>query len=175
MSTINVLIAVDGIQLSSQVDDQKLSPGTQASPTNLGAYSTSDVFIAMIAPNSVSSNGQGTSELIINANSNDTVTWSITTFDNGADFSAYLYDSYFNPSAAMNPGVFDSSQTNTYLGQGNPPVNAPQKFVNQVNSFSAVVAEVGQYVQYTLSFVLVNNSNGAIVGYFYWDPFIKVS
>jgi hypothetical protein len=86
MSKINILIAVDGATLAQQVKDGSLSAGSSASPTNLGSYGSSNVYISMIAPNSVVSNGtQGDSELQISANGGDSVEWAITSFDNNFD------------------------------------------------------------------------------------------
>jgi hypothetical protein len=177
MATINVLIAVDGASLAAQVADGSLSPGSAGSPTNLGSYGSSDVYISMIAPNSYVTNGsQGDSELQISANSGDSVEWAITTFDNNFDQTPYLYGSSFNPSTAINtPLSYASSQAYAYLAIGNPPASTPTKFINQVNTVSGTIQQIGLTIQYTLSFTLVNNSNGQIIGYFLWDPFINVN
>ncbi|MEO3403293.1 AidA/PixA family protein [Mucilaginibacter sp. CAU 1740] len=177
MATINVLIAVDGASLASQVADGSLSAGSAGSPTNLGSYTTSDVYISMIAPNSYVTNGtQGDSELQISANGGDTVEWAITTFDNNFDQTPYLYGSSFNPSSAINtPLSYASGQAYSYLATGNPPASTPTKFINQVSTVSGTILQIGVTIQYTLSFTLVNNSNGQIIGYFLWDPFIKVN
>ncbi|WP_259069174.1 inclusion body family protein [Mucilaginibacter sp. X4EP1] len=177
MATINVLIAVDGATLAQQVKDGSLSPGSAGSPTNLGSYSSSNVYIAMIAPNSSISNGtQGQSELQISANGGDTVEWAITTFDNNFDQTAYLYGSSFNPGTAINtPLSYASGQAYAYLATGNPPASTPTKFINQVSTVSGTILQIGLTIQYTLSFTLVNNSNGSIIGYFLWDPFIIVN
>ncbi|MEM0575389.1 AidA/PixA family protein [Flavobacterium polysaccharolyticum] len=177
MATINVLIAVDGASLASKVADGSLSPGSLQSPTNLGSYSSSNVYIAMIAPNSSVSNGtQGQSELQISANGGDTVEWAITTFDNNFDQTAYLYSGSFNPAGSINtPLSYASGEAYAYLATGNPPASTPTKFVNQVSTVSGTILKIGLQIQYTLSFTLVNNSNGAIIGYFMWDPFINVN
>ncbi len=177
MATINVLIAVDGAALASQVATGVISPGSYASPTSLGSYATSNVFISMIAPNSsVSNNSQGQSELQISANGGDTVEWAITTFDNNFDQTPYLYSGNFNPAGTINtPLSFASGQAYAYLAVGNPPSTTPTKFVNQVSTVSGTILKIGVQIQYTLSFTLVNNSNGNIIGYFTWDPFINVN
>ncbi|WP_413668684.1 AidA/PixA family protein [Mucilaginibacter sp. Mucisp86] len=177
MATINVLIAVDAAKLASQVADGSLSAGTAGSPTNLGSYGTSDVYVAMIAPNSyVSNSTQGDSELQISANSGDTVEWAITSFDNNFDQTPYLYGGSFNPSTAINlPLSYACGQAYSYLALGNPPVNTPTQFINQVSTVSGTIIQLKVKIQYTLSFVLVNNSNGQIIGYFSWDPFINVN
>lgn len=181
MSTINILIAVDGASIAQQVNDQKLSPGTQASPTGLGAWGSSNVYIAMVAPNSTVSNGsQGQSELYVNALSGDTVEWAITTFDNNFDQTPYLYDGTFNVQSApatplpISALSYACSQAANYLDPNNPPASSLTEFVNQVSTVSATIQRLNVTIQYTLSFVLVNNATGTIIGYFSWDPFIVV-
>lgn len=176
MATINVLVAVNGEKLAQQVQDHVLSPGTSGSPTSLGSYSQSDVFIAMVAPNaSVANNTQGQSELQINAKARDVVEWAITTFDVNGDYTVYLYNGSFNPSAAMGSLNYVSAEGYMYLGTGNPASTTPNKFVNQTNTVSATIEQVNVKIQYALSFILIDNSNGKTVGYFCWDPFIIVS
>jgi len=177
MATINVLIAVDGAALASHVADGSLSAGSAGSPTNLGSYGTSNVYITMIAPNSYVSNGsQGQSELQISADGGDSVEWAITTFDNNFDQTAYLYGSSFNPASAINtPLSYASGQAYAYLATGNPPASSPTKFINQISTVTGTILQIGLTIQYTLSFTLVNNANGSIIGYFMWDPFINVN
>ena len=173
MATVNIIVTVDGASLATS----GLGKGTTStSPYNLGSYSTSDVYISMVAPNGSVVNNQGLSELTIDANSGDSVEWAITTFDNNFDQTPYLYSGSFNPSAAITALSFASSQAYAYLGTGNPPSTSnPTKFINQVNTASGTIQQVNVQIQYTLSFVLVNNANGSIIGYFTWDPFIKVN
>lgn len=176
MSTINILIAVDGASLASRVADGSLAAGTHSSPTNLGSYGSSDVFISMIAPNSSVSNGtQGDSELEIKANGGDSVEWAITTFDNNFDQTPFLYGGIFNPADAINtPLSYASGEAYAYLGTGNPASTTPTKFVNQVSTVTGTILKIGTTIQYTLSFVLVDNATGSTIGYFTWDPFIEV-
>ena len=176
MSTINVLIAVDGAKLAQQVADGSMKAGSSASPTNLGSYGSSDVYISMIAPNSMVSNStQGDSELQISANGGDSVEWAITTFDNNFDQTPFLYAASFNPANAINtPLSFASGEAYAYLGTGNPASTTPTKFVNQVSTVTGTVLKIGLTIQYTLSFVLIDNSTGNTIGYFMWDPFINV-
>ena len=177
MATINVLVAVDGAKLAQQVADGSLSAGTESSPTALGSYSSSDVYISMIAPNSFADNGtNGQSELQISADGGDTVEWAITTFDNNFDQTAYIYSGNFNPSGSINvPLSYASGEAYAYLATGNPPASTPTKFVNQVSTVSGTILKIGLQIQYTLSFALVDNSSGNIIGYFTWDPFINVN
>lgn len=177
MATINVLIAVDGGKLTQQVKDGSINAGSADSPTNLGSYGASDVFISMIAPNSVVDNGtQGDSELQISANGGDSLEWAITTFDNNFDQTPFLYTGNFNPSDAINtPLSYASGEAYAYLGTGNPASTSPTKFVNQVSTVTGTILKIDTTIQYTLSFVLVDNATGQTIGYFMWDPFINVN
>lgn len=178
MSTINVLIAVDAATLAQQVKDGSIKPGTLSSPTSLGSYSSSDVYIAMITQSgNVNNNTQGQSELQIKCNSGDTIQWAITSFANNFDHSVYLYNGVFNPASAMNPMSYNSSQAYNYLPApgGGTSIGAKTKYINQIVTAQANVAQVGITIQYYLSFQLVDNSNGNIIGYFMWDPFINVN
>lgn len=177
MATINVLVAIDGASLASQVATGVIHAGSAGSPTSLGSYGTSNVFVSMIAPNgSISNSTQGQSELQIKANGGDTVEWAITTFDNNFDQTPHLYNGNFNPADAMNtPMSYACGEAYAYLATGNPPASTATKFVNQVSTVSATILKIGIQIQYTLSFVLVDNATGATIGYFYWDPFINVN
>lgn len=177
MATINVLIAVDGAKLAQQVADGSINAGSANAPTVLGSYSSSDVYISMIAPNSAVSNGtQGQSELQIQANGGDSVEWAITTLDNNFDQTAFLYNGNFNPANAINtPLSYACGQAYAYLGTGNPATTTPTKFVNQVSTVTGTILKIDVTIQYTLSFVLVDNATGNTIGYFTWDPFINVN
>jgi hypothetical protein len=176
MKTIDILIAVDGAKLAQKIEDGKVSPGTQAAPTNLGAWGDSDVYISMISQSSNVTNGsQGHSELQVNANGGDIMQWTITTFGDNADQTAYLYNGSFSPSSAIHSLSYTHFKVSNYLPVGEDPKVAPTKYVNSLYNASAKIQEVGVTIQYTLSFTLVDNANGNILGYFYWDPFIKVN
>jgi nematocidal protein AidA len=171
-----VLISVNAARLAQQVIDKVISPGTSGSPTSLGSYAQSDVFITIVAPNaSVANNTQGQSELQINADARDVVEWAITTFDVNGDYTVYLYNGSFNPASAMGPLGYVSAEGYMYLGTGSPASTTPSKFVNQTNTVSATIEKVNVQIQYTLSFILVDNSSGKVLGYFFWDPFINVA
>lgn len=175
MAMIYVLVAVNGTQLAQQVADGSIKPGTQSSPTNLGSYQSSDVYISMTAQNSVVVNDGGGSELAVAANAGDTLRWSMQTFDSNSDYTAYLYAGTFNPSTNISSLIYLPVTTSSYLPTSTNPLAAPSLVHNSVYFAQGTVLTPGTTIQYTLSFTLVNNSNGAIVGYFSWDPFINVS
>ncbi|KLT68008.1 MULTISPECIES: AidA/PixA family protein [Flavobacterium] len=174
MGLINILVAVDGTQLAEQVANGKIKPGTKTSPTSLGAWSQSDVYIAMISQHNNVVNNEGQSELKISANSGDTVQWAMTTFGNNVDNTAFLYAGSFSPSGAILPSglLYFNSQTAEHLPNNSGTL---QEFTNNVYLAQGTVIQVGVKIQYTLSFQLVNNANGNVIGYFSWDPFIDVN
>ncbi len=50
------------------------------------------------------------------------------------------------------------------------PTTTPIAVNNTTYAAQATIIQSGESIQYTLSFTLVNNSTGAIVGYFWWVP-----
>jgi nematocidal protein AidA len=177
MATINVLIAVDAATLAQQVKDGSIKPGSQSNPTFLGSYAASDVYISMITQSgNVDNTSQGQSELQIKCNSGDTVQWAITSFTNNFNHSVFLYAGVFSPADAMNAMSYNSSQVKNYLpAAGGTTIGPLTKYINQVVTAQANVARVGLSIQYYLSFQLIDNSKGTVIGYFAWDPFINVN
>jgi len=176
MALINILVAVNAAELAERLGDGSMQPGSVSSPTNLGAWGGSDVFVSMITQNSYIASNQGGSELDVKANSGDTVRWTVSTFDGDTDYTAFLFSGSFNPSASITALSYFNMHTSVYLPSGSDPVNGTiQLFHNNAYATQGTVIEPGQKIQYTLSFKLVNNSTGAIIGYFTWDPFISIS
>ncbi|MHA7102288.1 AidA/PixA family protein [Roseivirga pacifica] len=175
MGQVNVLIAVDGQKLAQQVQDGSLSAGSESAPTSLGSYGDSDVFISMIAQHGIATNEQGKSELSINVASNDEIIWAMTTFGNNTDYTAYLYASQFHPNDITGP-LFSNSEVEVFLPPSSTPTATPQGFTNTLYTVTGIVNKVNVNMQYTLSFILADNkNNGAVIGYFTWDPFINVN
>jgi nematocidal protein AidA len=176
MALINILVAVNASELAERLNDGSMQPGSVTNPTNLGAWTGSDVFISMITQNSYLASNQGGSELDVKANSGDSVRWNVSTFDGDSDYTAYLYNGNFTPSASITALSYFNMHTSVYLPSGSDPVNsAPALFHNNVYATQGTVIEAGQRIQYTLCFKLVNNSTGAVIGCFTWDPFISIS
>lgn len=175
MKTIDVIVAVNSDKLSSAISDGAIAPGTMGAPTNLGAWQQSDILISMIAQSSFVTGNQGQSELSVNANPGDYIQWAITTFDNDVDYTVFLYNGDFNPAQIIGDLNYDLVTSNTYLPGENNPTGPLTKVNNKTYIVSGKVLSGGVTVQYTLSFALVDNSTGTVLGYFYWDPFIKVA
>ncbi len=66
---------------------------------------------------------RGGSELDIKANSGDTVRWTVSTFDGDTDYTAFLYNGSFNPSASITALSYFNMHTSVYLPSGSDPVN----------------------------------------------------
>lgn len=176
MALINILVAVNASELAGRLADGSMKPGSVGAPTNLGAWSGSDVFVSMITQNSYVSSNQGGSELDVKANSGDSIRWTVSTFDGDTDYTAFLYNGSFNIPTGITALTYFNMHTSVYLPSGSDPVNGtPTLFHNNAYATQGTVIEGGQKLQYTLSFKLVNNSTGAVIGYFSWDPFISIS
>ena len=179
---INVLITVN----ANLIVDKKGYTGTEDSPISLGANKTSDNFVSMIAQNSVVKSNDGKSELEIQANSNDTITWSINTFDNMSDHSASLYGGHFSDikgKQTISALTYSSNPIACSLPKENAenPLKpgAIERFQNQVCSVSGKVIYLpptskNDKVTYHMRFRLTD-ATGKKVGYFKWDPFIKIT
>ena len=174
MSTIDILIAVDGAKLASAVAANTLQPGTESSPTSLGSYAQSDVYISMIAESENTVDNAGKSELQITASVGDTVRWSMSTFGYNLDYTAYLYNGTFNPATGISSLNYVPTVTTVYLPVTSDPTSAPSKSTNHIYEARGTILEKGQ-IQYALSFKLIDNATGDVLGYFSWDPFINVS
>jgi hypothetical protein len=174
MSTIDILIAVDGAKIVKELAAGNLQKGTESTPTGLGSYTQSDVYISMISENGHIVDQDGKSELTISAALGDTIRWSMTTFGYNLDNTAYLYNGSFSPQASISELVYVPSSNSEYLPVTSSPKSTPNKFNNQAYIAMATILVSSGTIQYTLSFQLIDNSNGAVIGYFSWDPFIKL-
>jgi hypothetical protein len=175
MSNIDILIAVDGAKLAEQISDGSLSAGSQASPTSLGAWTDSDVYISMISQHSNVTNDGGASELTVAGSAGDNVRWSITTFGNNSDYTAYLYAGNFNPANAITALDYINIETENYLPATAAPTGGTTSVMNHLYIAQGTLVEPNVKIQYTLSFTLVDNATGEALGYFTWDPFIQVN
>ncbi|MES2381889.1 MAG: AidA/PixA family protein [Bacteroidota bacterium] len=186
--TINVLIAVDGETLYNQIQDGSLLAGTADSPTSIGNYGTTDVYLSMVTQHSNVTNnpqgghGQGESELSIICNIGDIIQWSVITFDANTGQTPYLYGGNFKclaPAGAAagikTPLKYLTTEVVNYFPPTNNPTGTPIAATNAIARAIGLITAPGQTLQYSLAFALVNNSNGTIIGYFSWDPFIVIN
>lgn len=185
MAQINILIAVDSAALAQHVQDGSLSAGTSSSPTSLGSWNSSDVYISMVTQNGNVTNGssEGLSELSITCDAGDELQWSIVSFDMNSRQTPYLYNGQFNctnpvgTAIGLSPLSYLTTEVVNYFPPNANPTGASIKTINTIAKVVSTVNQIQfqQQLQYTLSFVLVDNSSGNIIGYFIWDPFIVIN
>jgi hypothetical protein len=175
MATINVLIAVDAGILATAISNHTLSSGTQENPTPLDSYSQSGIPICMMTEDNIMSNMFGQEEWLIEVNSGDTLEWEMAAFDGDSDYSVYPYAALFNPSTAMSPPKFIAPQTTVYMPSAGKPTGPLKAFTKDHYCAQATVLQTNLRIQYSLSFALVNNRNGHIIGYFFVEAFLQVS
>ncbi len=188
MAQINILIAVDAPTLAQQIQDGSLPSGAVNAPHNLGSYTSSNVYISMVTQNNnVDNNTQGLSELTIRCDSGDELQWSMVSFDMNTGYTPYLYNGTFvsvvslekptptNTPPGIAPLTYVTAEVVNYFPLTAEPTDAPVEATNTIARAVSFVTEPGQTIQYTLSFALVDNANGEIIGYFSWDPFIATN
>lgn len=175
MAFVPILVAVDGATLAAQVADGKLAPGTASAPTSLGSLSESNVYLTMTCRSSFVSNQlQGSSELSVTCRWGDVLTWTIRTFDGNTDYTAYLYAGRFSRPWVITPLVFLHATATCYLPPTSDPLSPPKSVQDATYLALGAAVRSSRRFRYTLSFALVQNSTGALLGHFTWDPFLTV-
>lgn len=132
------------------------NPGTLNDPTNLGNYQTSDAFVAMVAPVSFLDGPNGVSELTVKAPHGMNIYVFMTTY-RPFDISASLIS--INPNR---PDVLTTFQLSTSSNIGTIEYM-------QAN----VCGYKGDYTGFNIVFS-IQNPDGTVLGYYYWDPEVKV-
>lgn len=182
--TIDIIIAVDADKIMNNIKNLTQEKGGKVNGTTtvdgyyLKGNSVSDNYIAMIAKHDSVSGKPGSSELEVKVSTGDMIRWSMTTFGNNSDYTAYLYNASFHDqhnNKPMSDLVYFPQQTSALLPETDDPKGT---VIEKPNSnfvmLSTVLASVGP-IQYDMSFVLYNNTTQKPEGIFRWDPFIKIS
>ncbi|CAD0004815.1 MULTISPECIES: AidA/PixA family protein [Flavobacterium] len=169
--TINILSVIDVETILAK----NLKGGTATSPTSLGSNDDSDIYVYMITSrgyiDSKEHNGRASSELEIDANVGDTIQWELTCPGSGLQHNAII--------AGITPGF-----------QPNPPsISVPVSVVTYRNIYDTAGSSGYQVVkqtdynsnvlasgttQYSITFQIMDNSGNSL-GYYFWDPFVKVN
>jgi len=181
MATIDILCVIDTNYLMSNVKGGKLKAGTLQSPTNLGAWGSSDTYIFMICDGQYANNNQGKSELTINANVKDIIRWTITDPSTGLvtnqtahSYSCILYNfSSQSASGIITPPAVNSAPAVMYYNSLDNK-DIPVAGTYMCSNWTSSVLKTGT-VQYSWSFQVVDCNTNKVVGYFTWDPFIIIS
>lgn len=174
MATTDIQITVDAAAIAQQVQNSKLPPGTPAKPTHIGSYSESMIYIAAASQNGNNTgNNQQQPKLSLQALKGDTVHWTINAFEN-ADNTVYLYNGLFRPGNIITSSTFQSVPATNYLPPSGEPETAPAAYKNQCTFARSTVIKAAAQVEYTCCFMVVNNTDGSIVGYFSWSALIHI-
>lgn len=94
----------------------------------------------------------------------------MTPFGNNTDYTAFLYAGTFNPAGMIVPSglLYLNTQVAEHLPNN---IGTLQQYNNNVY----IAQGTGCGGRRLLSFELINNANGAVIGYFTWDSFITVN
>ncbi|NHN27863.1 hypothetical protein FIA58_019470 [Flavobacterium jejuense] len=166
---INILSVID----VETILTNKLPEGTLTNPTNLGSYSTSDIYVYMITSRGYIDSTDKTradSELVIDANIGDTIQWELTCPGSGLEHDAIIANvilgSQPNP-VSISPPV--SVVTNRHIFD---KAGIPGYQVVQQTDYTSNVKASGT-TQYSIIFQIMDNLGNSL-GYYSWDPFVKV-
>jgi hypothetical protein len=172
---VDILTTIDSLTLAQMVLDGTLEPGTADQPTILGSYADSGIYITLTAKGASNDNYlAGNNELTVKAAKGSWLHFSLTTFDNSIGYTAYLYEGSFSPFQAISPLRYLSRETVNYFPPTGDPTAPPLRCSNHTSFCLAGVTGSNQIVQCMLSFALVDNANGSILGYFCWDSFLRI-
>ncbi|MBI9050756.1 MAG: inclusion body family protein [Anaerolineaceae bacterium] len=162
---IDVLVAVDADTIVSKY-------GTNTDP-NSPVQITDPTLIFMITKQADAVNGNAGNELTIGAKTLDTIRWRETTLSLNAAYFALLYK--FEAGAGGNlisPPIPLEADVETPLPDpANPTV--PKKQTIKSFFWNSTVLEPGS-VTYHFNFMILDR-NGDVQGYYWWDPFIKIT
>ncbi|SNR17285.1 AidA/PixA family protein [Tenacibaculum jejuense] len=169
-NTIDILTVVDTVSLREAITSGKLTAGTKSNPTSLGSYSASDAYIYMITANDYVVNDQAKSELTIQANIGDTVRWMITCPGGGTSSNVVLMNWTAGSGGDIISPISLDLDIDLYVGSATV---APSGVEFQNYCYAGMLTKKGD-VQYYVAFQLLDE-HGNNLGFFQWDPFIKVS
>lgn len=162
---IDVLIAVDTETIISKF-------GTNSDANN-PVQITDSSLIFMITKSADALSGNAGSELTIAAETLDTIRWRETSLSLNATYSALLYKF-----VATKGGDLISQPVPLLAEVQTPlpdPSNPTQPKSQTIESYfwSSTVLQPGS-VTYHFNFMIVDRA-GNVQGYYWWDPFIKIS
>jgi nematocidal protein AidA len=166
--TVDILCVIDAETLADLVGSGKISKGSLNSPTSLGAWGSSDLYIYMITEGSFVVNNQAKSELTIKTSVGDNVRWHITCPSNRQSCMLYQLQT---GSTLLGPMELLHMTETEYI---NDTATTAKKVTYQESAWQTTVLGTGS-VQYSWNFQLIDNKTGNVLGYFCWDPFINIA
>lgn len=169
MSDIDILCAIDAAELPTLSQDRNNPTGGL------------NQWVYMIVKDANAISGQAGPELNISANIGDNVRWRATSLDSNFDLTVVFYNfTAQGGNLLTSPQLIGGVNGGTPVTinqmmpvQGNMPWNTTSVAV-PYDYYQSTVESVGS-VTYQWSFQVNNTSNGSLVGYGIWDPFITIS
>lgn len=174
---IQILTVID---CKSILENSSIPPGTIGNETSIGSWGTSGQYVFMISSGDycLSSNpdeGQGTSELDVNADSGDVVQWTVTDPSSGQAYSPVLYGLEADHPEALSPPVMRAVKLNVWQPLNTSAPTGPFQAVPYPDYvWESMILTPNVQIQYSWKFVILDN-HGNIKGAYSWDPFITVS
>ena len=168
-NTIDILCTIDAETLVDMVKEGKIAAGSIESPTSLGSWGSSDLYIYMITEKNFVVNNQAKSELKISTRIGDNVRWKIDCPSNSQSCILYSFRAGQGAELLTPPQLMDLHEIK-YI---NDQATTIKEVHVEDSVWQSTVVNTGD-VQYSWSFQLVDNTNGKVIGYFTWDPFISI-
>lgn len=167
---IDILVVIDAETLATT-----LPGGTPEAPHDLGWGGQSDVYVFMLAKRSVATGGEASSELTVQADSGDTVRWSVTSPDAGLNYSLILHDfrATSNAQAISTPVMIDISFNDYQPADVTQPNGARKAVPRQDYVWTAQLTTPGVTVRYNWDFSIIDRDN-KVLGCYRWDPYITI-
>lgn len=166
---MNVIMVVDGAALARCVADGSLKCGTFDKPEILDSWNRSNVYIAMIASGFYADNsGKEQTAPYKGYPFFNEIKLIVTTFDSNFNQTAFIYN--IKNKSAKPRILYKLKECEIYLENNNPPKGIITKYINQVSAVTLGDFSINEIYQSTICFVLINNFNGHIIGYFSWNP-----
>lgn len=176
-NTIDILSVID----CEQIFKNGMKGGTPEKPTYLGSFGKSDHYVHMVTSSVYAdpsgkqgtsvSTGEGQSELRVKANVGDTIQWSITCLHEGVQYSVTL-QAMDKLNGAKDISDASAVPLSIKRVSSAPAPAKPEIFSFTKNVLRATLLKNGD-VTYRLSFQ-VFDKDGTSLGFFQWDPFIRV-
>ncbi len=165
-SIIQVLVAIDAESIVGTL-------GTNTDPKQ-PVQVTNANLIWMITRQGNAVSGNAGSELNLSADTDDIIRWRESTLSLNSDYSALLYefDATDGPSGLISPPMPLLTTVEAPLPDPNAPLLPTRQQVKNY-FWQTTVLNPGS-MTYHFKFMVIGR-DGAVAGYYWWDPFITIT
>ena len=175
MAMVDIMAVVNAALLARQVQDGRLAAGSPSAPTPLGGAAQAAKYIATLSASSHVASTQGDATLAVMAASGDTLRWTMVSLGNDLDYTPFLCAGSFKPASGISPLAFLNLSTCEYLPSGTDPLGVLGSYTGNVYVAQATLLEPGITFECTLTFQVVDNGTGTVIGCFCWNTVVKVA